>query len=607
MKKNEKTKVSKSSAPELTPKQREVLQKYIKIVKSEKNYPTRAGLHALGVSRDVFRAHFGNLSNLRSVAEREEPKIFEKLILQKIKEDKEEVKKEKHALIDFTKDGLGNIIKVNNYKSGRFFVTAAAPTSYIDYTVEQKEAAEKGDDFFAENLHKKGFDTALSFCKLTGSELIVLPMPAHVKALKSQPQHYDPRLKPYLGNFATEYTFNNNLKAIEARINPQQVNSLTGLKRLKLKGSNKEMDLEKEIKRFKTSIIIAHSKQMMEPVATGNSTHPRILHSTGCITNPAYLRNRIGMLAEDDHLLGGLIVEIDEGTFHIRQARMDPRDGSFVDLSTRYFSDGTTKYERAEAFKIGDIHPGHHDQEVLNCLYEIWDLTQPKRIFYEDAYDGTSGSHHLLSKNITKAMLPEYFKTIPAELAMARKVLEESWNRAPKDAELFMTASNHPEHLMGYLERGQYINDCPENFNIAHRMVVMKMDGKNPLKEYLDPEGRMTWLHENDDYFIDGVQLAAHGHLGVNGSRQGKVGLETTYGSAIVAHSHTPSIYHELFQVGHSSVARHGYNKGPGTWITCSGLQYKRGQKQLIMIIKGKWRLVPEEKKSLAKKGKKAA
>lgn len=553
---------------------REILQHYVAIARELKRFPTRTELEVIVSERQV-RKYFKSLTNLKVHATRVFPDL-----------DELNPAKSNHPLKDFTKEGLGNIIKTNNIKNGRFFITAASPTSYVDYTKEEMEQINKGKDIEAFNLHEKAFNSVLNFCKREQAELIILPMPAHVKALKKQPQHYDPRLKPYVNRFFTEYTFNKHLKALEAHINPQQINPLTGLRRLKVTPNS---NLEGESKRAKTSIIVAHSKQMMEVVATGNSTHPRIIHSTGAITMPHYLRNRIGMIAKEDHVLGGLIVEIEDEVFYVRQVQMNPKDGSFIDLGTRYLANGETKKERAEAFKMGDIHPGYEAQDVLNCWYEVWKVTQPRRIFYEDWFDASSVSHHLAKKNISRYKLPKYFKSLEEEIKYCKSVLTATFNNAPSDALLYATDSNHPGHLNRYLEEGRYIHD-DANYELAHRMVVLALDGKNPLKEYLDPEGRMTWLDVNDDYFVEGVQLGAHGHLGVNGAKAAKAGLELAYANAMVAHSHTPGIYHQLFVVGHSSKDRHGYNDGPSTWIPCSGLVYKGGAKQLIMVIGGKWR-----------------
>lgn len=576
----------------LTSKQIDIVKVYANLAKKNGRYPSRSDLIKAGVSRDRIRAHFGTVERLKEASIAKMPKSF-------VNVDK---KRDPHPLGDFTKEAIGTIIKENNFKEGTFFITAAAPTSYIDYTEEQLIAAHNDEDVIAENLHIPAFKAVQNFLKRENAELVILPMPAHVKALKEQPRHYDHRLKPFLSNFATEYTFNSHLKAIEACINPQQINPLTGLKRLRIhKYKDADGQQGDEIKRFKTSIIVAHSKQMMEVIATGNDTHPRIIHSTGAITKPAYLRNRIGMIAQEDHKLGGLIVEIEGGVFYLRQVQMDPSDGSFVDLGTRYFADGKIAKERAEAFKMGDIHPGMEDQEVLEAMYDLWDTIKPKRIFYEDFFDGGSISHHLQNKNITRVKRPAHFKSLEAEINMARSVLKQTFDRAPKDAELIGTASNHPEHVMRYLEEGRYIRD-DVNYEIAHRMVVMSLDGKNPLKEYLDPEGRMNWTDRNQDYFVCGVQMGSHGDLGVNGSRPGKTGQELAYGDAMVAHSHTPGIYHDLFTVGHTTQPRHGYNNGPSTWIPCSGAVYSRGQKQLYMIVKGKFRRGKKQKVLKAKK-----
>ncbi len=499
-----------------------------------------------------------------------------------------EKKKEPHKHADFTKEALGSIIKENDYKEGVFFITAVSPVSYLDWSENDKALAAEGlpiED--AKNVFAPAFRAVQNFLRREQGELVLLPMPAHVKALQEQPQYYDPRLKRYLKNFATEFTFNSHLKAIEAHLNPQQINPLTGLKRLKVHRYTEDYQPGQEIKRFKTSLIVAHSKQMMETIATGNESHPRIIHSTGTICNPSYLRNRIGMIANEDHKLGGLIVEIRNEVFWVRQVQFDRKDGSFIDLGTRYHANGTTTIERAEAFKMGDVHPGFHDQKALNAMYDLWDIIQPKRIFFEDFFDGASISHHTEKKRLTRSKLPEFFKDLPTEIEMAKEVLSEIWGKAPSDAELIATASNHPDHVLQYLDRGAYINDCKENYKIAHRMVVMELDGKNSLQELLDPEKKMRWTDQNTDYYVEGVQMNAHGHLGIGGAKGSKIGHELSYSRSMTAHTHSPFIYHDAFGVGHMTIPRHGYNNGPDNWILCCGAVYPRGHMQLYMIVKG--------------------
>jgi hypothetical protein len=566
---------------ELTQRQQEIVQTYSDLAKEKKTFPSRSDLLSKGVSRDQIRSHFGNMDALKEFSQEQLPDNFKEI--NKVKTP--------HVHADFTKDALGSIIKENNFQEGTFFITAASPVSYLDWSEDDKERVANGENIEdSHNLFTPGFNAVQNFIKRKKAQMVILPMPAHVRALQEQPLFYDPDLKPYRDSFATEFTFNKHLKAIEAHLNPQQINPLTGLKRLKIYRYDENYEPGKEIKRFKTSIIVGHSKQMLEMVPTGNDSHPRLIHSTGTITTPSYIRNRIGMIANEDHKLGGLIVEIQGDIFWLRQVQFDPIDGSFIDVGRRYHADGRVTKERAKALKMGDVHPGHHDERALEAMYELCDVIRPRRVFFEDFFDGSSITHHLANKRLTKAKMAKdapFFLDLPTEIDMAKKTLESIWARLPQDAELIATASNHPEHVTRYLEEARYINDCPANYDIAHRMVVMALDGKNPLKEYLDPQGKMNWTDENQDYFVEGVQMGAHGHLGVNGARGSKIGHETAFGDAMVAHSHTPSIYHNTFTVGHMTHERHGYNNGPSTWVLCCGAVYKGGQKQLYMIIKG--------------------
>lgn len=561
----------------LTAKQKEIAKIYADLAKETNEYPTNPDMLAAGVTRNRVREHFGNLSKLKDLAKEAFPKHFKKI-------DK---KKTPHVHSDFTKEALGAIVKENDYREGTFFITAVAPTSYLDWSEADHERAKNGEDVLAENLFVPGFKAMQNFLKRENAEMVLLPMPAHVRALEKQPMYYDPKLKDFRERFATEFTFNKHLKAIEAHLNPQQINPLTGIKRIRIHRYANNGGVGEEIVRPKTSVIVAHSKQMMDVLPTGNESHPRIVHSTGTITKGSYLRNRVGMIANEDHKLGGLIVEIRGDVFWLRQVQFDPRNGSFVDLGKRYHADGSITAERAEAFKMGDLHPGFEHQGALNAIYELWDIIQPKRIFFEDFFDGASISHHTESKRLTRAKLPDYFKDLPTEIAMAKSVLETIWAKAPKDAELIATASNHPEHVMKYLDEGRYMRDCKENYKIAHRMVVMNLDGKNPLKEFLDPNGRMNWTDENSDYFVEGCQMGAHGHLGIGGARGSITSHEMAYGSSMTAHTHKPGIYHDAWVVGHTTTPRHGYNNGPDNWILASGAVYKGGHKQIYMIVKG--------------------
>lgn len=503
------------------------------------------------------------------------------------KTDISTVKLEAHKYEDFTSEAIGDLIKNKKIKKGRFFITSASPTTSLDLTKRQRVKASLGEYVEASNLDVNAFNSIKNYCKREKAELIILPMRAHMPSLNAQPRHFDPILKPYLKNFATEYNFNEHLKALDMQLNPQQINPLTGLQNIQGKKSS-------YWKKYKTSIIFAHSKQDMEVLATGNDTHPRIIHSTGCITKASYLNNRVGRLATDSHKIGGLIVEIDGPIFHLTQVQIVSPDGSFANLDKRYFHDGSVVKERAELLRTGDTHLGHSCELALKATSEMIKVFKPKRITFDDMFDGNSISHHLVGKYITSAQTRtgkhgNHFKTLESELKHCKDKFESITSNIPDDCELIVVASNHHDHITQYLNEARYIKD-PVNFEFAHRCVVDIFDGKQPFQNYIDPEMKCTWLGVNDDYFVQGVNISVHGHLGLNGSRGSKQQYNKIYQNAISAHTHTPSIFKDIFTVGHLSTHRHGYNNGPSTWIQANAIVYKYGQKQLRLIIDGNWK-----------------
>lgn len=498
-----------------------------------------------------------------------------------------------HPYARFTRQTVG-ARRTTEKERGRWFVTAASP-------VTAQSRVDIDDDGYevSSNLHKGFWAAIQGWSKQCGGEVVVLPLHAHMPALKGQPSHFDPALEDARECFAGEYIFNEHLRALDVHLNPQQVSPLTGLHRLR--GGRHELvlnaDGKQTVKRFNTSMLIAHAKQDMEVVPTGNGTTPRLLHATGACTMPEYLKNRIGRLAHEGHVIGGLVVEVDGDKFWVRQVQASD-DGSFVDLGIRYRPDGGTEPVRAEAFRPGDVHAGRHSTEVLEAWTRLSDRISPKKVFVEDVFDGGSISHHKFSKGLTTALDKPVFESLESELSVCARLMDEIYTHiVPADGELLVVESNHHEHLHRYLNEGRYIKDKP-NYALAHRMVVEVLDGRDPLRIRLDPGGRYAWLGSEDDYFVEGVQMAAHGHLGANGVKGTPVQLERVHAVGMGGHTHTPGIRGGQYTCGHSSQARHGYNPGPSSWLNTAGAVYPGGGRQLVTCIDGRFCLddvLPED------------
>ena len=461
---------------------------------------------------------------------------------------REEIELATNPIFSFTKEKLGEIKKSAYNKSTikkKYFITGAVAGAKAS-----KKALQSVDNWIDAN---KG-------------EFIIMPVRAHVRALVSQPMTYDEDLLDYMDRFSTDYILNKNVRLFELGLNPQQANPLTGVS--VVVGDNL------------SSLIIGHTKQDMEIQATGNNTHPRMLHSTGVITHPNYLSNRVGLIAKETHVMGGLIVEVEsEKEFHVRAVRFNS-DGSFIDLGTKYHPDGKTSQVRAEAFVLGDLHAGREHKDALKRLYRLWDKKlRPKKVFLHDLVDGAHASPH---SSIFDQMNDNFEpKNLKEELEHGNRLITEIWSNTPEDCKIYVVPSNHNDFIDRWLVSGKYVND-KDNFIIGHEMALLKASGKSPIKPYVDPEGLLEWPSRDTDITVNGVQLNFHGDR-LSGMRAGVNKIKKTYPRGVVhGHTHTPSIRGSVYSVGHTSLDRHGYNHGPSTWIKSSAAVYPGGVVQII-------------------------
>lgn len=494
-----------------------------------------------------------------------------------------------HPYADFTRASFDGAVVSAEVKRGRYFVTAACPVSNLSQTETV------GSRQIGRNLHVPFFGAIQTFCAAQGAELVILPMRAHMPALTKQPSYYDPRLEPFRDKFASDFQLNENLRALDVYLNPQQIAPLTGLYRLRGRTGTELVfegpDGREYVRRFNQSLIVASPKQDMTPVATGNGSIARILHSTGACTRPEYLRNRMGRIAEEMHIVGGLIVEVEDDWFSIRQVQAHPVHGGFYDFGTLYTESGVSHGHRAEALRPGDVHAGLEDPLAMESTASLARLVRPKRVFVEDVFDGGSITHHNQKKNLTRATLPVPFRSLSEELAWCRDLLAQLADEtAGDDGEVYIVESNHHDHLLRWLEEGRYLKD-DTNFALGHRMVVEILDGIDPLRVRLDPTGRYRWLGSEDDLYVEGIQQGSHGHIGVNGMRGSPAQMERIHGTSMSGHAHGPGIQGRHVTVGHISRPRHGYNKGASTWLDAKGVVWPGGLWQLVISIDGKFRL----------------
>lgn len=392
---------------------------------------------------------------------------------------------------------------------------------------------------------------------------VILPMRAHTRPLETAPSIYDPALTPWASWFTEEATFNKNLRAIDMRINPQQLQPLTSMDRADLN----------------SSVIVASPRQNLEVVATGNTTQARLLMSTGVLSYAGYQPNRIGKLAERAHKIGGIIVEVDGPTFFARRVQFDDK-GGYHDLDT-YHHFNETHQTRVEALIFGDIHFGQGDDDLQRVAKELIILLKPRRLLFHDAFDGLSINHHL--NVVDKIMRPDWAHSLESEAALVRKMMNELKESAPKDCQIYWVASNHNDFLSRYLKDRRYFND-EVNFKVAHELQLCLLNGGNPIAKLLNLD-YIQHLGMNEDLFIKGIQTANHGHSGLNGARGTRSTLGKTASKLITGHTHTPFEKDNHTGLGMWTRPRHGYNNGASTWLPSCGIIHEDGSTQQVIPI----------------------
>jgi hypothetical protein len=364
-------------------------------------------------------------------------------------------------------------------------------------------------------------------------------------------------------------------------VSAKQINPLTGLERLA---------------QARGSTALASPKQYLQFIPNSNSKMPRALMTTGAITIPDYstdnlMSMRTAYLAEFDHVMGALVVEIeDDRIFHFRQIQFD-NDGSFFDLGWKYKPDGTVDEVGSTKCVFGDTHVGSHCLEVDECLQEITEYVNCDEVIVHDIFDNRFNNHHDVHKPVLRAKLAMQGKTkLMHEGGITAAWLDEWSERIDK---ITIVKSNHDEALERYIDEARWKDD-PENLYDACLLVRKRMEGVDPLKYLINdmvglkyPES-INWLDRDEDYVVYGIENGAHGDKGGNGSKGSLRSMEKSYYKATVGHSHTAGIFREVYQVGTSTVMKLSYNSGPSSWTNTMCIQYPNGQRQLINIIKTK-------------------
>lgn len=358
---------------------------------------------------------------------------------------------------------------------------------------------------------------------------------------------------------------------------------------------------QKHISRNK-SAIFGHPQRSMESVATHKNKLPKLLYTTGAITDPRYTSSATGRRAMDLHTMGGLLIEYSEDRFHVFEITAN-KDGSFYHLDNFYSSKGKKKHDGVAGVYMADEHYDFYPEEVLNATYlrdnSIVNTLRPEYVVRGDIYNHTCDSHHNKNDIIGKLLIADNDKhLVKDELDGCFDFIRQTSGRWTN----VILASNHHDHLTRWLDEYQPLRDDIRNLHFYHQMNAERIERAietgskvDAFKLYAelyhsDVFNNCAFLGRDSDFKISGVDCANHGDERINGGRSSVISFSLGGDPKNIGHGHSPRIYRNVRQVGACSMDM-GYNYGYSGWMVTHNVIYPDGNQTFIHIIDGEWRL----------------
>lgn len=359
------------------------------------------------------------------------------------------------------------------------------------------------------------------------------------------------------------------------------------------------------------SLIVGHPVLQFKTLPVFGDNHPIIMSTTGTISLPVYdTTKKAGAKAEHNHSYSAIVLEIDTESdiFHIRVLNCDDNN-SFYDLDGYYDGTHVSFSNRVDALVLGDEHWAEHDKDVYKATHSNADsmvnVLRPKTLVRHDSLSYLqASSHHTknnflaryrLHKNNNDDVLQELLDTTEF---IRKTTTKDIINNVLVD-------SNHHSHLTQWLSSGSvqydYKNAEIYYFLMYHTLKNINDGGKGDVspfefffRNFVNDEevnNKTIFLGNDDSYIINGIELGLHGHVGINGAKGSPTSFSRLATKVIIGHSHSPSILKGAYTVGTSSEMKLSYSSGPSTWLQTHCIIHKNGRRQLISIIKGKWKL----------------
>lgn len=497
-------------------------------------------------------------------------------------------------------------VKLTNEKLGKFNEMIqnqqqkTSVTGYKKYVITSAQNATP--------VHQKFLNSLINYSNINNARLLVIPYRyKNPTSIWTQNNKSDEWWAPQI----KEFLLDEDIRLTE---------SLMVIGKVKIQPTASEPLMGIDSYTHLCSAIFAHPKIQLKTVATPNKKLPKILTTTGSITEKNYTDSKAGWKGNFHHSMAAVVVEIeDDGSFHLRHIHADNIDGSFYDLNHFYAGNSVTN-SNISALVTGDEHAIFADDKVKNATYlnkdSIVNVLKPKYIVRHDCNDFYSRNHHHNGRDFIN-FAKHHFSKNDVNNSLARNNVERELQitadyidqTTPPFCTNIIVKSNHDEAFDRWLREADPKSD-PENavfyyYMKYHQFKNVKMTdtgfssidpfefwASNPESETgLKCVDRTKFLKRDEDFTINGIEVGFHGDRGPNGVRGNVKQFSKIGPKTVIGHSHSPAIYEGCYMVGVSAKLNLEYASGPSSWLHTHCIIYPNGSRTLVNIINGRWKL----------------
>lgn len=381
-------------------------------------------------------------------------------------------------------------------------------------------------------------------------------------------EHWAKEILPYAD--ANRHMIHKNLTLLsDIKVQPTAITPLTGME--SMSGLN--------------SAIIGHPKMQLDTIPALEGYEPKLLMTTGAVTQKNYSDSKAGKKGDFHHVYGFVIVEIKDKNIFIPRQVTALSNGSFSDLCYNVKDGKVKKIKNISYANLGDKHIGDHCPIVEKQQRRWLDYFMPKATMVHDIFNGKSVNHHE-----EKDPIKRYYLEQTGENSIKKEVNQMmSWIESMKKYNLVIVASNHNDWLDRYIKRRKWDEDIKNAMEFMEYAQVL-LSGKAPkgIVAYLIEQkfpGQVRTLGRNDSFRISDVELAQHGDIGTNGSRGGLMQFKRLSTKMDVGDSHVPRRLDGVMYVGTSTRLRVGYNIGASSWRNADIICHVDGKRQHIIYM----------------------